>query len=40
LNDVYASDNNINHAEQLDHDELRYVDELKEMRFVDALSDG
>jgi len=40
LNDVYAPDNNINHAEQLDHDDLRYVDELKGMRFVDAMSDG
>lgn len=39
LKDVYAARPNAHEAEVMDHDGLRYV-ELKESRFVDAISEG
>ena len=39
VSDVYAPVP-VSQAEVMDHDELRYYDDLKEQRFVDALSDG
>jgi 2-oxoisovalerate dehydrogenase E1 component len=39
LKDVYAPRSNAHEAEVMDHDDLRYV-ELKESRFVDAISEG
>ncbi len=40
LKDVYATEKDITQVEVLEHDDLRYSSDLKEMRFVDALSDG
>ena len=40
LKDVYAPRNGITHAEIIDHEDLRYRDDLKEARFVDAISEG
>jgi 2-oxoisovalerate dehydrogenase E1 component len=39
LKDVYAPRSNTHEADVMDHDDLRYV-ELKESRFVDAISEG
>jgi 2-oxoisovalerate dehydrogenase E1 component len=39
LKDVYAPRSNAHEAEVMDHEDLRYV-ELKESRFVDAISEG
>ena len=40
IKDVYAPVNINTHTEVVEHDELRYRDDLKELRFVDALSEG
>jgi 2-oxoisovalerate dehydrogenase E1 component len=40
IKDVYAPVNINSHTEVVEHDELRYRDDLKELRFVDALSEG
>ncbi len=39
LNDVYAHAAPV-HTDIIDHDELRYHEDLKELRFVDAMSEG